>query len=81
MRDRGASHSRRFNSTTVNMTLTSRTEGDFHNINKPLCDKPNEPEHCDKEDKIFYPYDKESTNHKTDSNLWYFIVVMLVYFF
>jgi hypothetical protein len=50
-------------------------------INFDTYDKHNEPKHCDKEDNILYPYDKESTNHKTDSNLWYFIVVMLVYFF
>lgn len=41
IRDRGISHSRsKFNSTSVNMTLTSRAEGDF--VHRSLCDKMEE---------------------------------------
>ncbi|XP_052095932.1 calcitonin gene-related peptide type 1 receptor-like [Mytilus californianus] len=43
IRDRGISHSRsKFNSTSVNMTLTSRAEGDFQCVHRSLFDKVEE---------------------------------------
>lgn len=37
MRDRSISHSRsKFNSTSINMTLISRTDGDFQSVHKAL---------------------------------------------
>ncbi|XP_071158627.1 calcitonin gene-related peptide type 1 receptor-like isoform X1 [Mytilus edulis] len=73
VRDRGASHSRRTDMTSVNMSLT-RTDADFHCVNKPLCDIKNENRGCspDKGDNMFCPYDENSVKcvPKTDfSNL------------
>jgi hypothetical protein len=55
------SSSKRFNSTSLNMTLTFRTEGDYQSVQKALCDKIDE----NGGEQIHYSYEKVPTSNKT----------------
>ena len=51
----------------MNVTMTSKTEGDFHSVHKPLCE--NGGEHLHNDDKKFKPYEKQSLNGRHDTDI------------